>query len=124
LRAGRVVPAGEQSPRERAVDEHPETVGPALRQDLVLGVAADQRVVDLHRAERRTPERTLARHRTRDLPRAEVARAELPDESARDEVLERLHCLLERRRAIRAVQQIEIDVVDAELSQACLAGGD
>ena len=80
----------------------------------MLGLASDQRVVELRGGERRAPEGALVRHRGRHLPRPEVAGAGGAHQPARDEVVERAQRLLDRRGAVGAVQLVEVDVVGAE----------
>ena len=94
------------------------------RDQLVLGLAPDQRVVELRGGERRTPEGALTRHRGRHLPRPEVAGAGGAHQAARDEVVERAQRLLDRRGAVGTVQLVEVDVVGAETGEARLARGD
>src|SRR4029077_7076246 len=90
---GRVA-AGEVPARQGAPHDHTEVVGPALRDQLVLRLPPDQRVVELRGGEGGAGEGTLVRHCGRVLEGAEVAGAGLAHEAARHQVVEGAQGLL------------------------------
>ena len=85
------------------------------RQDLVLGIAAPERVLGLQRGDR------MDRMRAADRLRRRFGQAEVADLAGADEIGHRADRLLDRRRAVDAMLVVEIDVIDAEALQRRVA---
>ena len=100
--------------RERAVDEDPDVVLAAVREDLVLDLAAEDVVGRLERVDP-----TVALEVGR-LVRAEIGDPHVARLALGDELLERGGRLLEWGVRVGPVDLVEIDVVGAELPEALL----
>jgi hypothetical protein len=81
--------AGEKAAGKRAPDQRADSRGVAVGQHLVLGLAADHRVVDLPGDERRVALQILDALSARGVPSREVRPAHVPHHAARDEIVER-----------------------------------
>ena len=98
-------------PRERAPDQDPDALVEAGGDDLVLGLAGLQRVVDLLADEALEAVPLGDAERLHELPARVVRAADVADLARADEVVERLERLLERRDAVPLVHLVEVDVV-------------
>ena len=113
----------EKPARERAPHEEAEVLADAQRHDLVLHVTTDERVVHLHRRDRRPLPGALPTDGVRDLGGGEVAHAVVAHEPTVDEVVERAQRLLDSHRPVGPVQLEQVDVVDVEPAQTGLGAG-
>src|SRR5712691_8127436 len=109
--------SGEEASPERRVRDKTDAQLAARGQDLVLDVARPQRILGLQRGDRMDPGCALERLRP-GLREAEIAHL-----AGLDQPRHRAHRLLDRHVRVDAVQVVEVDVVDAELREARLAGG-
>jgi hypothetical protein len=109
--------AGEQAARERKERQHPDSEPLAGRQDLVLDLTLDERVVVLRRHEADEP--PLARNAVRvfDLLRREVGRADVPHRSLLDELVQCSQRLRYRGLRIGLVHLVHVDRVRAQAAQ-------
>ena len=128
-RAGRrrlaaVVLAGEQATLEREVGQHPDAVGLAGRDHVVLERAVEQGVVVLDRHEALQAGRARGPVGVRELPRVEVGAAEVAHLALPDQVGQGRQRLLDRGDVARHVQLVEVEVVGLQPPQARLHGPD
>ena len=115
-----VVPAavpGQSAACERAPRHDRDSLVDALRDHLPLLLAVHQVVVVLHRDEPCPAVPCRDRLGLRELPRVHAARADVARLAGADDVVERLHRLLDRRRVVEAVDLVEVDVVEPEALQ-------
>ena len=122
-RRSRCAPSSRPRPREaaagqRAPRDHADALVGAERQHLPLLLAVEQVVVVLHR--RRSGSSRCARRRAAPwrtaTPTSTTPRCSAP--CRLDDVVQRLHRLLDRRAVVPAVDLVEVDVVGAEAAQA------
>src|SRR5947209_14946861 len=105
---------GQETVRERAVDEHADVMLTRVGQYVCLDVATEQVVRRLQGLDgARAGELGHLRH-------IEVGDADVADLSLLDERIQRLRRLRERSRRIWPVNLVEVDVVDTESIQALL----
>ena len=116
--------ARQQAAGQRAPDQQPEALVDRGRDDLVLGLARLQRVVDLVGDERLVVVDAGDAERLGHLPARVVRAADVADLAVPHERVERAQRLLERRLAVPLVDLVEVDPVRAEPAQAVLAGLD
>ena len=86
----------------------------AHRHQLGLVLAAQQVVLVLHRDEPRPAAEVGGVLELGELPRVHRGRAEVADLARLDDVVQRLHRLLDRGVGVEAVDLVEVDVVGAE----------
>src|SRR5207302_8238876 len=110
-------PSGEEAAAERTVGDEADPELAAGRQDLLLRVAAPQRVFALQRRDR------VDRVRATDRRRRCLGQAEKPHLALLHEVRHGAYGLLDRRRRIDAVLVVEIDHADAQAREARLTRG-
>ena len=111
--------AGQRAPRD-----DPDALVGAERVHLPLLLAVEQVVVVLHRDEAVPAVDPLQVERLGELPGVHRRGAEVAHLAGVDQVAERLQRLLDRRRAIPAVDLVEVDVVHPEPPQARVALGE
>src|SRR3954469_14334557 len=114
----------QEAPRERAPRDDPDALVEAQRDHLALLLAVDEVVVVLHRHEPRPPVARGDVLRLRELPREHAARSDVARLARADDVVQRLHRLLDRRVRVPAVDLVEVDVVHAEPLQRGVDGGE
>jgi hypothetical protein len=100
---------------ERRPDDDAELVLQRVREQLLLVVAGERRVLKLQRRDRPRRERTL--HELRRM----VRQAAVPDLACRDELLERAPRLLDRHVAVGVVELQKVELLAPEPTQALLA---
>ncbi len=122
-RAGRVAlpvaraVSGEHAARERAPWDAPDPLVEAERDHLALFLAVDQVVVVLHGHEFR-PALDLGRVLClSELPRKHAAGSDVASLAGADDVVQRLHRLLNGRAGIPPVDLVQVDVVHLETPQ-------
>ena len=103
--------AADQSTTEHAVGRDRDAQITARRQDLGLDAAGDQRVLDLHVADR------VGVRRATDRLGTDLRQPDVTDEACVDELGDRAHGLLDRHLGVQARGAIDVDVVDAETRQ-------
>ena len=121
---GVVLPAAELAREQAAGDRAPHEDAEALvdrdRDQLVLGLAGLQRVVDLLGDEALELVALRDPERLHDVPGRVVRAADVADLALADEGVQRLEGLLERGHAVPAVELVEVDVLHVETAQAVL----
>ena len=120
LAAGRrgVPVAGQPAAGQRAPRDDADAQVGAQRQHLPLLLAVEQVVVVLHRDERRPPVGDRRVLGLGELPGVHRRGADVAGLAGLDDVVQRLHRLLDRRVPVPAVDLVEVDVVGAEAAQA------
>jgi NADPH-dependent curcumin reductase CurA len=116
--------AGEDAEGERAPDQAADALVDPQRQQLMLGVAPCQRIIELMRDIAGAPGAVRGRQGLHQLPAGIVGAARVTDLARPDQVVERRQRLFERRQGIEAVQLVEVDIICLEPAQARLAGLD
>ena len=106
---------GEEAARERRPDDDAELVLQRVREQLLLVVAGEHRVLKLQRRDGPEGERPL--HELRRM----VGQAAVPDLACRDELLERAPRLLDRHVAVGVVELQKVELLAPEPTQALLA---
>jgi len=115
IRAAQALP-GEQRPAQRRV-RHEAHAQPARgRDDAVLQVPAQQRVLALQRGDR------VDRGRAAERVGVHLGQAEMADLARRDQLGQRADRLLDRHAGIVAVQVVEVDAVGAQPGQRRVDG--
>ena len=104
----------ERSPGERAVREHAHALIDAERDHLALLLAVQEVVVILHRCEARPAVPLGGRLRLGELPRRHGAGAQIASLAGPDDIVQRLHRLLDRGFGIPAMHLVEVDVIHLE----------
>ena len=105
------VGAGQEAPADGAVGHDSDAEGAGRRDDLSLDAAREERPLALQRRDRV--------HGAGGAQRvgADLAEADVPDLSLRDEFGQPAHGVLDRHVGIAAMHVVEVDVVDAEALQ-------
>ena len=106
---------GEEPARERRPDDHAELVPLREREQVLLVVAGERRVLELERRDRPDGERPL--HQLRRM----VREAAVADLAFRDELLQRAPRLLDRHVPVDVVELQEVEPLTPEPAQALLA---
>ena len=119
--AGALVLAGEPAAVERRPADHADVLVAAQRQDVALDAAGEERVRRLLARRLGHPEGGRRVERVAQLDGRERRRPDGPHLAGGDELAEHLERLADRRVGVRAVQLVEVDVVDAEAAQAVVA---
>ncbi len=125
-RRGLVVPAvltGQQAAGQRAPDQNAQALVDRQRDQLVLGLAGLQRVVDLLADELRQAQPLGRAQCLHQLPRGVVGGADVTDLARGDQPVQRVQRLLKRGLAVPLVHLVKVDVVGAQAAQAGLAAG-
>src|SRR3954471_10316527 len=112
----RLETSGEEAAADRRVGDEADAQLAHGRQNLVLGIAAPERILGLQRGDR------MYRMRAPDCLRRRFGHAEVTDLAGADQIGHRADRLLDRSRAVDAVLVIQIDVIDAEALQRRVAG--
>ena len=115
LRHGGTCPSG--STREREVGQHAHARREAGGDEVRLDAPVEHVVLGLRRDERRELGGVDAAGGLGDAPALEVRAADVPHLAVAHEVVEGAQRLVERRRRVRPVQLVEVDVVRAEPPQ-------
>ena len=111
--------AGQHPARERAPGDDPHALIDALRDHLPLLLAIDEVVVILHRHEAGPGDRLGLG----ELPGPHAAGADVAGLARLDDVVQRVHRLLDRGARIPAVDLVEVDVVELQAPQRSVDRG-
>jgi hypothetical protein len=112
------VAAGQQPAAQRRPGGHRQLQRLRHRQQLPLHAALDQAVGHLQAGEPGPAAQVGQRDRLRDDPGGRVGDADVADLAGADHIVQCPHHLFDRREGVPDVQPVQIQVVDAEPSQA------
>ena len=112
-----VGPASQVAPAQRRPRDQPDARVVAEPVHLALLLAVQQVVVVLHADKRRPPATLRHELHPRKLRRPHAAGPNVPHLAALDQVVERLHRLLDGRAAVEAVDLQQVDVRGVEAAQ-------
>jgi O-acetylserine/cysteine efflux transporter len=116
--------AGQQPAGQRAPDQDAEPLVDGERDQLVLGLAGLQGVVDLLADKTPQAKAVGGAQRLHQLPRGVVGGADVPHLARPDEVVQSVQRLVQRGPAVPLVHLVQVDVISAQAAQAGLAAGD
>ena len=116
--------AAEQAARQRAPHQDAHLFVDRQRDELVLGLAVQQGVVDLLADVPLQPETLRRAERLHEVPGRVVGAPDVADLAVVHEGVEGVEDLLHRRHAVPLVHLVEVDVVGAQAPQARLARPD
>jgi hypothetical protein len=109
-----VVLAREQPTGDRVVGNDADALFGAEGEELTFDLAEQKVVARLYRVEAHEVAGLAPAERPRHLVRQEIGTADIADLARMDEVVQGSQRLVDRRRGIRRVELVEIDVVSAE----------